>query len=100
LWSSQWNPPGTRRSRHRKLKTAELLIPQSKTVADVCHAIEFTQPTYHRWKHQYCGIQAEEDQFLMNLEKENAHLKKPLAEAELEKAMLRVPERFACGVVC
>ena len=36
----------------------------------------------------------------MNLEKENAHLKKPLAEAELEKAMLRVPERFACGVVC
>ena len=51
----------------RKLKTAEQLIAQGKTVADVCRAIEFTQPTYHRWKQQYGGMQAE---------------------AELEKAML------------
>ena len=32
----------------RKLKTAEQLIAQGKTVADVCRAIEVTQPTYHR----------------------------------------------------
>ena len=32
----------------RKLKTAEQLIVQGKTVADVCRAIEVTQPTYHR----------------------------------------------------
>ena len=31
----------------RKLKTAEQLIAQGKTVADVCRAIEVTQPTYH-----------------------------------------------------
>ena len=34
----------------RKLKTAEQLIVQGKTVADVCRAIEVTQPSYHRWK--------------------------------------------------
>ena len=41
----------------RKLKTAEQLIAQDKTVADVCRAIEVTQPTYHRWKQQYGGMQ-------------------------------------------
>jgi putative transposase len=73
----------------RKLKTAEQLIAQGKTVADVCRAIEVTQPTYHRWKQQYGGMQAEEAKRLTQLEKENARLKKLLAEAELEKAMLK-----------
>jgi hypothetical protein len=34
----------------RKLKAAEQLIAQGKTVADVCCVIEVTQPTYHRWQ--------------------------------------------------
>ncbi len=44
----------------RKLKTAEQLIAQGKTVADVCRVIEVTQPTYHRWRQQYGGMQAEQ----------------------------------------
>ncbi|SBO44277.1 transposase [Cyanobium sp. NIES-981] len=50
-----------KRTRHaaeqiiRKLKTAEQLIAQGKTVADVCRVIEVTQPTYHRWWQQYGG---------------------------------------------
>jgi putative transposase len=71
-----------------RLKTAEQLIAQGKTVADVFRAIELTQPTYHRWKQQYGGMQAEEAKRLTQLEKENARLKKLLAEAELGKAML------------
>jgi len=38
----------------RKLKTAEQLIAQGKTVADVCRVIEVTQPTDHRWR-QSCS---------------------------------------------
>jgi putative transposase len=72
----------------RKLKTAEQLIAQGKTVADVCRAIVVSQPTYNRWKQQYGGMQAEEAKRLSQLERENARLKKPLADAELEKAML------------
>ncbi|QPN66301.1 transposase [Synechococcus sp. CBW1006] len=64
------------------------MITQGKTVADVCRAIEVPQLTYHRWKQQYGGMQAEEAKRLNQLEKENARLKKLLAEAELEKAML------------
>jgi len=58
-------------------------------VADVCRVIEVTQPTYHRWRQLYGGMQAEEARRLAQLEQENARLKKLLAEAELEKAMLK-----------
>ena len=50
--------------------------------------IEVTQPTYHRWQQQYGGMQAEEAKRLTQLEKKNALLKL-LADAELEKAMLK-----------
>jgi len=47
-----------KRTRHtaeqiiRKLKTAEQLIAQGKTVLEVCRVLEVTQPTYHRWRQQ------------------------------------------------
>jgi len=41
----------------RKLKTAEQLIAQGKTVVEFCRVIEVTQPTYHRWRlHQLWGF--------------------------------------------
>lgn len=64
-------------------------VAQGKNLADVCRVIEVTQPTSHRWRQQYGGMQAEEARQLTQLEKENARLKKLLAEAELEKAMLK-----------
>ena len=73
----------------RQLKIAEQLIAQCKTVADVCRAIEVTQPTCHRLKQQYGGYAGRGGQRLTQLEKENARLKKLLAEAEFEKAMLK-----------
>jgi transposase-like protein len=84
-----------KRTRHsaeqiiRKLKTDEQLFAQGKTVVDGCRVIEVTQPTYHRWTQQYGGMQAKEARRLTQLVKENARLKKLLAKAELEKAMLK-----------
>jgi len=72
-----------------KLKTAEQLIAQGKTVADLCRALEVSQPTNHRWRQLYGGMQAGEAKRLTQLEKENSRLKKLLAVAELEKAMLK-----------
>jgi len=73
----------------RKLKTADQLIAQGKTVSDVSRVLEVAQPTYHRWRQLYGGMKAEEAKRLTQLEKENARLKKLLAEAELVKAMLK-----------
>jgi transposase-like protein len=52
-----------KRTRHtaeqiiRKLRTAEQLNAQGKSVADVCRVIVVTQPTYHQWRQQYGGMQ-------------------------------------------
>ena len=76
-----------KRTRHtteqiiRKLKTAEQMIAQGKTVVEVCRVIEVTQPTYHRWRQQSGGMQAEEARWVNQRAKENARLKKLLAEA-------------------
>ncbi|QCH14534.1 transposase [Synechococcus sp. CB0101] len=83
-----------KRTRHtpeqiiRKLKTADQLLAQGQTVADACRVLEVSQPTYHRWRQLYGGMKAEEAKRLSQLEKENARLKRLLAEAELDKAML------------
>ena len=84
-----------KRTRHtpeqiiRKLKTADKLLAQGQTVADACRVLEVSQPTYHRWRQLYDGMKAEEAKRLSQLEKENARLKRLLAEAELDKAMLK-----------
>ena len=62
-WAGDFTMKRTRHTAEqiiRKLKTAEQLIAQGKTVADVCRVIEVTQPTYHRWRQQYGGMHAEE----------------------------------------
>jgi hypothetical protein len=51
--------------------------------------LEVAQPTYHRWRQLYGGMEAEEDKRLTQVKKENARFKKLLAEAELEKPKLK-----------
>jgi putative transposase len=84
-----------KRTRHtpeqiiRKLKTADQLIAQGQSVAEACRVLEVSQPAYHRWRQLYGGMKAEEAKRLTQLEKENSRLKRLLAEAELDKAMLK-----------
>ena len=73
----------------RKLRTAEQLLNQGQSVADVCRALEVSSPTYHRWQQLYGGMKATEAKRLKELEQENARLKRLLADAELDKAMLK-----------
>jgi hypothetical protein len=60
IWPDWAGDSTMTRTRHiaeqiiRKLKTAEQLIAQGKTVADFCRVIEVTQTTYHRRRKQ-CG---------------------------------------------
>ena len=84
-----------RRKRHSaeqivvKLQEADRLLNAGKSIAQVCQALEVSEATFHRWRNQYGGMKCEEAVRLKNLEIENARLKKLLAEAELDKAMLK-----------
>lgn len=51
--------------------------------------LEISEGTWHRWRNQYGGMKASDAKRLKELEGENAKLKKLLAEAELDKAMLK-----------
>ena len=72
-----------------KLRDAETMLSAGKTVAEVVQVLEVSEQTYYRWKSKYGGMKAEEAKRLKELEVENARLKKLLAEAELDKAMLK-----------
>jgi putative transposase len=72
-----------------KLRQAEVLLAQGQTVAQVSKALGITEQTYYRWRKEYGGIKADQARRLKDLERENARLKRLLAEAELDKAILR-----------
>ena len=72
-----------------KLREAEVLIAQGQTVSHVCKQIGITDQTYYRWRKEYGGLKTDQAKRLKELERENARLKKLLADAELDKAILR-----------
>ncbi len=84
-----------RRKRHspeqiiRKLRDADAMLSAQKSLGEVCQALEVSEQTLHRWRNQYGGMKAEEAKRLKKLEEENKRLKRLLAEAELDKAILR-----------
>lgn len=73
----------------RLLRDADAMLSAGKTIGEVCQALEVSEQTFHRWRNQYGGMKAEEAKRLKTLEEENQRLKKLLAEAELDKAILR-----------
>jgi putative transposase len=73
----------------RKVREGERLLNEGKDLAAVVRHLGIAESTWNRWRHQYGGMTADEARRLKELEKENAKLKKLLAEAELDKAMLK-----------
>ncbi len=84
-----------RRQRHspeqivRKIQDADRILAEGGDVAAVVRQLNVTEATYYRWRNQFGGLKAEDAKKLKHLEKQNLQLKKLLAEAELEKAVLK-----------
>lgn len=84
-----------RRQRHapeqivRKLRDGEAMLNAGKSLGEVLQALAISEPTWHRWWQQYGGMKAEAAKRLKELELENSRLKHLLAEAELDKAILK-----------
>ncbi len=84
-----------RRRRHtpdqiiRKLAEGNRLLAGGTELDQVCRHLEIAESTWHRWLAQYGGMKANDAKRLKELEVENTRLKKLLAEAELDKAILK-----------
>jgi transposase-like protein len=73
----------------RKLREADRLLAEGAELLDVCRRLEISIQTYQRWRSQYKAMRPEDVVRLKQLEKENARLKRLLAEKELDNDMLR-----------
>ena len=77
----------------RKLREADRLLAEGTGLQDVCRHLEVSIQTYQRWRSQYKAMRPEDVVRLKQLEKENARLKRLLAERELDIDMLREVSR-------
>lgn len=76
----------------RKLATAGRLLAEGKDAA-AGRELGISEATYHRWRNQFGGLNADDAKRLKELQRENPTLKRLLADAELEKAALKVIAR-------
>ena len=72
-----------------KLREIEILCGQGKTIAEAVREAGITEQTYYRWQKEYGGMGTSEAKRLKELEKENARLKKLVAELSLDNAILK-----------
>jgi putative transposase len=73
----------------RKLNEADRMLNEGADVAAVARHLQVSEQTYHRWRAQYGGMKAEDAKRLKELERENAQLKRLVADKELENLALR-----------
>ena len=72
-----------------KLREAEVLVGQGQSVKDICRKWNITDPTYYRWRQEYGGLKLDQAKRLKDLERENARLKRAVADLTLDKLILK-----------
>ena len=72
-----------------KLRRADVELGKGKKVPEICKLLEITDQTYYRWRQKYGGMQPEMAKELKALQKENARLKKLVADMALDNDILR-----------
>ncbi len=76
-----------------KLREAEVLLSQGATIGEASRKIGVTEQTYYRWRKEYGGMRIKQAKRLKELEKENARLKKLVADISLDNAILKEAAR-------
>ena len=71
------------------VREAEILLNQGSTVGEASRKIGVTEQTYYRWRKEYGGLRIEQAKKLKTMEKENARLKKLVADISLDNAILK-----------
>ena len=72
-----------------KLREAEVDLAKGTKMPQVCRKIGITEQTYYRWRKEYGGVRADQIKRLKEVEKENARLKKLVADLSLDNAILK-----------
>ena len=73
----------------RKLREADRMLAEGAEIPEVAKALEVSEQTFHRWRAQYGGMKADDAKELRELRRENASLKRIVADKELENLALK-----------
>jgi transposase-like protein len=73
----------------RKLRDAERMLGEGKTIAEAAKELGVSEQTYHRWRNRYGGMKADDVKRLKELERENGQLKAIVADQALEVRALK-----------
>ena len=73
----------------RKLREAERMVGEGKTIPEAAKELGISENTYHRWRNQYGGMKADDAKRLKQLERENVRLKRIVADQLLENQALK-----------
>ncbi|TWT41343.1 Transposase [Botrimarina hoheduenensis] len=84
-----------KRTRHtteqiiEKLRQADVVLGKGAKVPEVCKTLGITEQTYYRWRQKYGGMAPDLAKQLRSLEKENARLKRLVANQALDMEILK-----------
>jgi len=73
----------------RKLREGDRMLNEGTDLTEVLRHLEVSESSWHRWRAQYGGMKTDEVKRLRELERENARLKKIVADKSLEIDMLK-----------
>jgi transposase-like protein len=71
------------------LREAEVALANGKRLADVCRQLGVTEVTYYRWRREFGGLKVDQARRLKDLERENARLRRAVADLTLDKLILK-----------
>ena len=71
------------------LRQIDVLISQGKSAPIACRDAGISQQSYYRWRKEYGGLELDQARRLKDLEKENARLKRLVADLSLDKQVLK-----------
>ena len=66
-----------------KLREAEVLLGKGMSISQASRKLGITDQTYYRWRKEYGGLRIDQAHRLKDLERENAWLKRPVADLSL-----------------
>ena len=72
-----------------KLRQIDVLVAQGRTIGQACKEAEINEQSYYRWCNEYGGLEIEQAKRFKELERENARLKRLVADLSLEKQILK-----------
>jgi putative transposase len=66
----------------------EVQTAQGKSLALACREAQVSEQSYSRWRKEYGGLQIDQARKMRELERENARLRRPVADLSLEEQVL------------